>query len=681
MNRADTITDNGKGTDMDRNEHTPDIAIYLAYHKNSQRLASGVLRPVHVGRALSDDALRALMADMPGDDTGDNISAKNPLFCELTLQYWVWKNRMDADYIGFLHYRRQLNFNPAGASIPLDEWGNQNFRTLAPETIEDCGLRDDAIRRAVTGTDVVTVKPWNVVFKDSANNYDHYAHSDPKLHIADYDRALAILKERHPDYAPDADAYNRAETGYYTNIFIMRRDIFARYMEYLFGILFELEKDLDLTDYSVQEQRVFGYVSEWLFGIFLTHLRRTEPGLRIKELPRTFIADTDVYAARIEPCFDRTDCALVLSSNDAYIPYVSALLESVRAHSDPAKNYDCIILCRAVSAENRSLLIREFADAPNLSVRFFDVSGYVRNASDLPLTGYFSVETYYRFFIPEIMPDYPKALYLDADVTVMDDLAKLYAVDPGDCPACAVVDVDHAGAYSTNFLNMHTYTDKVLKLANPYDYFQAGVMLFNIPVIRARFRVADMLELAFKRKWDYLDQDVLNILFAGRMKFLDPRWNVLYDCDRFRVDRLIANAPRRLYEAYMASRKDPGIVHFAGYRKPWDDPAVDFAQEFWANARRSPFYELILYRMAHPKRSEPAVPKKEPRTLRSVLLAPFKFFVPYGLMCVWLRKRYNMVEDKPLMAYQDTGKRIRRAVKFMLPYGPIKLWKEVRYHE
>ena len=35
----------------------------------------------------------------------------------------------------------------------------------------------------------------------------------------------------------------------------------------------------------------------------------------------------------------------------------------------------------------------------------------------------------------------------------------------------------------------------------------------------------------------------------------------------------------------------------------------------------------------------------------------------------------------PMLAYPDTGKRIRRAVKFMLPYGPVKLWKEVRYHE
>ena len=50
-------------------------------------------------------------------------------------------------------------------------------------------------------------------------------------------------------------------------------------------------------------------------------------------------------------------------------------------------------------------------------------------------------------------------------------------------------------------------------------------------------------------------------------------------------------------------------------------------------------------------------------------------------MCVWLRKRYDMMEDVPLMAYPNTGKRIRRAVKFMLPYGPVKLWKEVRYHE
>ena len=70
MNRADTTADNAKGAAMNRADHAPDIAIYLAYHKNSQRLASGVLRPVHVGRALADETTRALMADMPGDDKG-----------------------------------------------------------------------------------------------------------------------------------------------------------------------------------------------------------------------------------------------------------------------------------------------------------------------------------------------------------------------------------------------------------------------------------------------------------------------------------------------------------------------------------------------------------------------------------------------------------------------------------
>ena len=139
MNSADT---NAKGPAMNRADQAPGVAIYLAYHKNSQRLASDVLHPVHVGRALADDATRALMADMPGDDTGDNISAKNPLFCELTLQYWVWKNRMDADYIGFLHYRRQLNFNPAAASKPFSDQQPDFFPGTPPKrTVIACMSR------------------------------------------------------------------------------------------------------------------------------------------------------------------------------------------------------------------------------------------------------------------------------------------------------------------------------------------------------------------------------------------------------------------------------------------------------------------------------------------------------------------------------------------------------------
>ena len=68
-----------------------------------------VYMPLQVGKALSDVDL-----GVQGDDEGDNISTKNPNYCELTGLYWAWKNLKDADYIGLAHYRRYFDFKGTG---------------------------------------------------------------------------------------------------------------------------------------------------------------------------------------------------------------------------------------------------------------------------------------------------------------------------------------------------------------------------------------------------------------------------------------------------------------------------------------------------------------------------------------------------------------------------------------
>ena len=89
------------------------LKILVASHKPDRVYHDDVYTPIHVGRAISK--FKNEMADMIGDDTGDNISSKNGEFCELTAIYWAWKNLKDADYIGLAHYRRyfETKFTPA----------------------------------------------------------------------------------------------------------------------------------------------------------------------------------------------------------------------------------------------------------------------------------------------------------------------------------------------------------------------------------------------------------------------------------------------------------------------------------------------------------------------------------------------------------------------------------------
>ena len=95
---------------MEMKEIQPNIRIYVACHKPSYVPENPLLVPVMAGAAfIDDDTPFKNMRGILRDDAGDNISEKNHTYCELTPQYWVWKNE-DADYYGFYHYRRYLSY-------------------------------------------------------------------------------------------------------------------------------------------------------------------------------------------------------------------------------------------------------------------------------------------------------------------------------------------------------------------------------------------------------------------------------------------------------------------------------------------------------------------------------------------------------------------------------------------
>ncbi|HCK0351048.1 TPA: DUF4422 domain-containing protein, partial [Klebsiella pneumoniae] len=112
--------------------------------------------PLHVGKANSYNEIGC-----PGDDTGDNISFKNPFYCELTAHYWVWKNEELADYVGFMHYRRHLNFSEK-QTFSEDTWGVVNHPCIDEEYEKIFGLNEETIQRCVEGIDILLPKKWSV---------------------------------------------------------------------------------------------------------------------------------------------------------------------------------------------------------------------------------------------------------------------------------------------------------------------------------------------------------------------------------------------------------------------------------------------------------------------------------------------------------------------------------------
>lgn len=216
------------------------IKILVAAHKHYWMPDDSAYLPLHVGAEGKPDL------GYTKDNTGDNISGKNANFCELTGLYWAWKN-LDADYIGLVHYRRYFTRKEVRNVQSKKE---QILRTAEWEKL---------------------LSEHNVVVADKRKYYietnrSHYNHAHPAIGLDETER---IILEKYPEYSTAFTQVMNRTWAHMFNVFVMRRDLYDAYCEWMFAILFELEKRLDISDYDTFQARVFGFVSELLLDVWL----------------------------------------------------------------------------------------------------------------------------------------------------------------------------------------------------------------------------------------------------------------------------------------------------------------------------------------------------------------------------------------------------------------------------
>ena len=251
-----------------------DIALYVCCHRESEVPAHPLLRPIQVGAALAQRRFPGFLHD----DEGENISQRNRAYCELTAQYWAWKNS-EAEYAGFFHYRRFL-YPDAAARRPY---------LLKPQPSEELleRLGYDGFEPLIRDHDLILPKREEMYVPVR----QHYAQA-PFHHGEDLARMERIVAELYPDDAPAADAYLSGTAQYFGNIFIMRRRVFEAYCAWLFPLLEEFDRRTDTGGRSAQEARVDGYLAERLLGVF-AQARRGR--LRTLELPRVIFTGKDAF--------------------------------------------------------------------------------------------------------------------------------------------------------------------------------------------------------------------------------------------------------------------------------------------------------------------------------------------------------------------------------------------------
>ncbi|MDM0466717.1 DUF4422 domain-containing protein [Clostridium perfringens] len=245
------------------------IEILVATHKQVPMPNEEIYIPIHVGRQGKKEL------GYIGDNTGENISLKNPNYCELTALYWYLKNKINNDsikYVGLNHYRRYF--------LPdVKEFENSSIVRINFQQWQDvCSMNKGFINKALEEYDAIL--PKKRVYPISVKS--QYSTMHIKEHLL---KVVNIISNDYPSYLETTKKYLNQNKSHLYNMFIIKKEHFIKMMEWIFDILFKLEKEIEIPS-NTQQARVFGFLSERLVNIYIIN-----NNIKVKELPVAFITD------------------------------------------------------------------------------------------------------------------------------------------------------------------------------------------------------------------------------------------------------------------------------------------------------------------------------------------------------------------------------------------------------
>lgn len=216
------------------------VKIIVATHKRARMPDDAVYLPVHAGRRGKEDI------GYIGDDTGENISDQNWYYNECTAVYWAWKN-LPADAVGLVHYRRHFTKKSLFARAVRGKW--------------ECVLTGAEAEKLMSEHDIVVAKPRRYVVETIASHFAH-AHNPQELELL-----RRIIGERCPEYLSALETLLHRRWAHMFNMFIMSRERFDEYCAWLFDVLLEFGRRVDMSDYPPEKRRAF--ISERLLDVWL----------------------------------------------------------------------------------------------------------------------------------------------------------------------------------------------------------------------------------------------------------------------------------------------------------------------------------------------------------------------------------------------------------------------------
>ena len=258
--------------------------------------------------------------------------------------------------------------------------------------------------------------------------------------------------------------------------------------------------------------------------------------------------------------------------DDSYALFLAVALNSAIKNSDPQRNYKAIVLYQDLGADNISRL--QSLQTENFKIELMPIRANMEALDDRMSNrlrcDYFTLTIYFRLFIPSMFPQYDKGIYIDSDVVLTDDIAKLFDIDIGEnyigaCNDLSIADIPPLVAY----------TEKAVGV-NAKEYINSGVLLMNLKKMRDDDLEGHFLSLLNKYHFDSIapDQDYLNAMCNGKIYYLEEKW-----------DTMPNDAKPMLTET--------SLIHYNLFSKPWCYDGIQYEEQFWNYAQDCGFIDEI----------------------------------------------------------------------------------------
>ncbi|MCA8834087.1 MAG: DUF4422 domain-containing protein [Proteobacteria bacterium] len=267
---------------LDRLMFRQKCKIYAAFHRPFPVCKwRRILTPIHVGATNSSFATRDIATRALRDDTGDHISHLNPYLCEMTAQYWVWKNR-PSDWVGFIHYRRYFCFYENLDDMPINAeelFKNRDVLLRQYRAPELFGMHPAVLNKLLKEKQIIVPYKYN----SPQSLYDQF--SSKTQYTEDLDAALLILGDLDSSWQPYIDDFKIATAGYFCNMFVAPWVFFDAMMKTVFTVLLEVHKHrTDAVPRTPHQIRYLGSLAERLMHIYFMRAQH-EWGYRLIERP------------------------------------------------------------------------------------------------------------------------------------------------------------------------------------------------------------------------------------------------------------------------------------------------------------------------------------------------------------------------------------------------------------